>query len=476
MFDKKYLVSRIIVLTVLILLAHYTQGYALLLIIPLMIIAMSQRRHNDVLFYFIFLAVIIIGNKNLISITPFFYIFQRIMFLFFAIASTISMSRSNPSIKALLPLLIYIIYMFVPSAFGWNALISYMKLVLFLIYFFAYFSTSSNLLVGNKLDERKVRSIMLAIAIFYIIGSILLIPFPSISQLREDEYVDKLAAGVEVKSLFKGMTRHSQCLGPVVATTLCLLIGDCLLGVRKWSKIYMVLILGSIYLIYLTSSRTAFGAAVIGIMIVLRLFIKDRVISIRWKKRVLNLAFICGIIFSILLLIIPQFRGGVKHFIVKWSNDDAPVEMNVETVIMSRQRLIDEAMYGFKKSPLLGMGFQVDERVSHIETDNFLSIISAPVEKGVWVTAVLEEGGVIGMILFLWFIVATETKMIRQKAYIGASIFGAFIFANLGEFMFFSLSYTGGYIWAMLFLGLILDVLRNKRSKTCNQMSFYSNI
>jgi len=33
---------------------------------------------------------------------------------------------------------------------------------------------------------------------------------------------------------------------------------------------------------------------------------------------------------------------------------------------------------------------------------------------------------------------------------------------NLGEFSFFSMSYTGGFTWAMVFMGLALDIRKMK--------------
>jgi len=90
--------------------------------------------------------------------------------------------------------------------------------------------------------------------------------------------------------------------------------------------------------------------------------------------------------------------------------------------------------------------------------DEGLVILSAPIEKGVWVTAILEEGGIIGWIIFVMFLCACITKSIRRRAYIGASCLFVFTITNLGEFTFFSMSYAGGFCWAMVFVGLALDL------------------
>ena len=91
-----------------------------------------------------------------------------------------------------------------------------------------------------------------------------------------------------------------------------------------------------------------------------------------------------------------------------------------------------------------------------------LAILSAPIEKGVWITAVLEEGGVIGWAVFVIFLIMCITLSIKRRAYIGASCLFVCMLTNLGEFTFFSMSYTGGFTWAMVFVGLALDLRKMK--------------
>ena len=136
--------------------------------------------------------------------------------------------------------------------------------------------------------------------------------------------------------------------------------------------------------------------------------------------------------------------------------------MTTEAIMSTRQGLIDRSLYYFRKKPLLGNGFQVSEAMSDLKLKGVSSVLSAPVEKGVWVTAVLEEGGVIGWVLFTGFLVVCITASIKRRAYIGASCLFLCTLTNLGEFTFFSMSYTGGFSWAMVFVGLALDVRKMK--------------
>ena len=91
-----------------------------------------------------------------------------------------------------------------------------------------------------------------------------------------------------------------------------------------------------------------------------------------------------------------------------------------------------------------------------------MEYMSAPIEKGVWITAVLEEGGLMGFLLFAGFLVVCFALLVKRHAYIGAGALWVFAVVNMGEFNFFSMSYTGGFEWALVFAAVILDGQRMK--------------
>ena len=111
---------------------------------------------------------------------------------------------------------------------------------------------------------------------------------------------------------------------------------------------------------------------------------------------------------------------------------------------------------------MVGNGFQVSEDMKGLQVG--LSTLSAPVEKSVWISAILEEGGVLGFIIFCGFVVMVWVKLLKWRAYIGLSAFFVLMMTNLGEFTIFSLSYTGGLLWAMVFAGLVLDSVRIRQA------------
>ena len=137
---------------------------------------------------------------------------------------------------------------------------------------------------------------------------------------------------------------------------------------------------------------------------------------------------------------------------------------------------MDNAIANFKESPWIGNGFQVSEDFDHREIVSWKQVLSAPIEKGVWVTAVLEEGGVFGMVLFVTFILTAIFGLLSKRAVIGASALFIFVVSNLGEFTFFSMSYTGGLMWAMVFTGIALDAQRLKEDRFRRQWALQSPV
>lgn len=138
----------------------------------------------------------------------------------------------------------------------------------------------------------------------------------------------------------------------------------------------------------------------------------------------------------------------------------------MEYAMGTRQFLIDAQIYNFKKSPYIGNGFQVSEEMAYTKTTSFKDLISAPIEKGVWVTAVLEEGGVIGFTILVLFFLGAILTMLRRGAYTGVTVLSALVVSNLAEFTMFSMSAMGGLFWALVFIGAAMDTARIKQDQT----------
>ena len=438
-----------------------TGGAGFAIVIPMVLYSVLARKMESLLFWLLVAVCSLIVNPHLVMKGGGFGWMQRGLMLFLGSVMAVNV-MSYPMHGAIRPyagMLFYIAAMVFSSAQGWNPKISYLKLVLFSLIYFAYFGVANQVGINPKVSSRKIRSIMLSIAVLFIFGSIVLVPFPGLSQLKASDFEAGTVDLSSYTSLFMGMANHSQCLGPVVSSLSVILLGDLLFSIKKADVLYIALLVCCPYLVYLTSSRTGMGAFLLGQLFVVWVFMNARGVGSRWRSRVMSVFMTLMTVVLLSFACVPALQEKAVKFAIKFGGDTKHV--TAEQIVSTRQGLMDLAIYNFKKSPLLGNGFQVSYEMKSMKKEG-LAILSAPIEKGVWVTAVLEEGGVIGWTIFVIFLIMCITLSIKRRAYIGASCLFVCTLTNLGEFTFFSMSYTGGFTWAMVFVGLALDLRKMK--------------
>ena len=134
----------------------------------------------------------------------------------------------------------------ISSYVGWVPQISYMKLLNFFVFLLGIWIGTQKL--PNTLEDvYKVRAMFFATAIFFIVGSAALIPFPNVSYLsallayREDGAFAAMEAAHSMQeaiksgsaggydALFCGITYQSQTLAPVVALLFAWFFAICFL-------------------------------------------------------------------------------------------------------------------------------------------------------------------------------------------------------------------------------------------------------
>ena len=275
--------------------------------------------------------------------------------------------------------------------------------------------------------------------------------------LNDPRFVQDIAAGTMV-SLYKGMTWHSQTLGPLMSMFCLFLIGDMLFNVRRADKLYLLMIAICPFLVYRTSSRTAMAVLICGILVLLFMFQASRRIWVSWKSKVMNVSVAIAIPLFVVLFTIPNVRDGAVKFALKYSsNVDSSTHLEMREIMSTRQGLIDEALCNWRRKPLLGNGFQVSEIMQYEKRESLKDYLTAPVEKGVWAAAVLEEGGIIGMILFCLFWIFAVLSLWSGGYCATSSLLLSFVVMNMSEFTIFSMSGVGGFIWALIFVMAILE-------------------
>jgi len=456
--DYKVLADCLLKLLTLVVLTFATRGIGSIVLFVMIVLSLVRRRPDNLFFVILATIAMTMSNSYLVPKTVVsFSVMRGSLLLVAVLLPLLIFGRNAPRpVSPLMLIMLYMGYISVVSLSGWSPVISSLKAFLFVMIFFAFYGVSCLILGDGRVRQSQVRAVVLSIAIYFLFGSVCLIPFPGIGLMRAEE----LLINPDLASLFQGITNHSQCLGPCCAILGTIVLGDLLLGVRRKSWLHIFLLCLVPILIYKTSSRTALGSAMVGGGCIVFLFLQARGIRSRWRSRVLNMTVLLGIVASAVVVASPGARRSATAFLNKRGDLDRSVD--VTSIIEARSGTAESCMANFRRSPFVGNGFQVSEDMSRISLSDFKSLLSAPIEKGfIWV-AILEEGGAFGFAIFVLVMLVMMFKLYQRHAYIGLSTMIVFLVCNTGEFCFFSMSYTGGICWACVFMGVVLDAFRQR--------------
>lgn len=357
-------------------------------------------------------------------------------------------------------LFFYVLYMMVVSLQGWAPMISELKAVLFIVFLTALTQTVS---AANQsgFDIRHIRAGLLAVASFYIFGSIAVLPFPEIGRSMVIQF-----NLTEAKGLYNGLTWHSQTLGPLIALMNALLLTDYLCNLKKRDWLYLSLFAAIPILVYLSSSRTAFLGYLLSILSALFFFSREKQITQAKKSKALVGIVGLFMLAGVFIIAKPGVFLQLEAFLRKTSDVQTMDTGSslTESLTKSRMGLVEMGIYNFKQSPWIGNGFQVSEEMQALDGGSTGLILTAPIEKGVLPVMVLEEGGIIGAFIFLAFIISVYAKFMRLRFTCFLSTFSTFLMLNSGEATFFSTSGTGGVLWMFCFTGLLMDIYRYRNT------------
>lgn len=443
--------------------AKMSDGYALAVVIPIAF-AWGLSRPDRLFYAYVLSMSMVLCNDFFVPKVVAVVVVYRLMIMSVGLLGLlyIIQGRYNRVLNPLLLISPYIGFMFISSLVGWNALVSILKLTLFCGTYLFLFAISSRLLRGGDAEISSARCAVLAMAVFFVIGSVCLIPFPAISLLNKyDLSVDELlATGL---TLFKGMALHSQSLGPMLAVLATFLFADLLFCVVRMDLLYLVLLTFCPILVYKTGSRTAMGTLLAGGLFVFWCLIRERSLPKAWRGRMLRLIVVGSVLLIVLGMCLPSVREKAAQFILKFDKTvTSTSEITLSEVMVTRQGRFDYCLYNFRKSPLIGNGFQVSEEYNNLNVP-ITKLMSAPVEKGFLVGALLEEGGVIGIGLFVAFVILMCWMLLRLKCYVAFCTFCAMLVSNCGEFTIFSMTVAGGFHWTLVFCAVVFDVDRNRK-------------
>lgn len=462
-YDRKALLRYLLMAIATIVFWRVTMGFGAILTSILVLYAISRDKPIEMMFWVLFITLSAAGNRQIFMTNIVSVMTVRItLVVLTAILATrlLGGGREARLMTPFMGILPYIAWECVSSAQGYQPVVSYLKLFLFFSVFLSMYGVANVVNRSTRTNAVLLRSAILALVIIIVVGSVLIIPVPSLSLMVDKGIIDKMLAG-DITSLFQGMTSHSQVMGPMAGIMATFVFADLAFSIKKWDKLYLLLLLCCPVLIHKSSSRTGMGSLIGGIGMVVLLVFRAKGLGSNWRGKLI-MTMIMGVIAgAVAIAALPSVRRGIAAFTLKWDKSGEKT-VTVDEVMSTRQAAIDVSMSNFHKKPWIGNGFQVSEDMEGQERQGLASYLSAPIEKGVWVCAVLEEGGVPGMILFCAWLVVLFYQLISRHAYIGASVFTSFLVANLGEFSMFSMTYIGGFYWTLTFAAVCLDVQRMK--------------
>ena len=304
-------------------------------------------------------------------------------------------------------------------------------------------------------------------------GSILAYFIPSVGYSME---VNKaLAWGIEItgkdvasrvgRKYFNGVMNHSQSLANTVPLYQALLLCDMLLIEKKISRMHLLIIIISPLLLYMSRSRTALMIYIVSIIMIYTFCVPLLKIPSNIKIKIKTKMYVI----LIFILIIATFAQIHTRTLSKWIRKEDNIENDYrsvsEALTSSRMGLVEYNLNDFKLSPIWGKGFQVMNWHDAAYKSKRISLLSAPIEKGVLPLMILGETGIVGTIVFIAFLYSFYSTCIRLKYRVLLCLFTTLLASNMSEASFFSPG-GGNMQWIIAVIGgFCLDLIGKKQEE-----------
>ena len=446
-----------------------TTTYAGYVLFVFVVYTLNQKKIEFAFFAIMLLVALAIMNPIFFVKDRSFYMITRLSLLALAVGLGITTSRQpSPFLRPFHLLYAYIACIMVTSFWGWAPLISLMKAVLFLVFMLALIKGVAAV-VQKGVDIRFVRAAMLAVSCFFILGSIAVIPFPSVGRSMLNTKlafwgIDPLQSNIV--GLFNGLTWHAQTLGPLLAMLNAFLLSDYLCNFRRRHWLYRVLLGGIPVLIYMSSSRTALFGYLLSILAVALFFQGERQTPRIKRQRVLIACVLLGLLATLAVSMHPATSTRLRAYLLKARSTEVATDSDEtvgDSLAASRLGMFQRGLENFRGRPFIGNGFQVSPGMQGYSFREHGFLVSAPVEKGVLFAMILEEGGLLGAFLFFSFLIALYVTYRRLAFTCFLSTFTVFLGLNSGEAAFFSTSGGGGILWMTCFCAMLMDIHRHRQ-------------
>lgn len=310
----------------------------------------------------------------------------------------------------------------------------------------SFFIVGSALLLAagtrTERDVAKLQRWFFSVALTIAVLSLLTAPFPSIGFAF-------------LPGSLQGMFNHPQDAGvfyvPFAAWFVTQIFLQPIRTLPRWLPLIAIVFCG---LIVASSARTAMLATFLSVGVSLAIVIArgNSGPGMRSRGQIVGITLAMGLL-SVGLVASGALTEELQSLVFK---DDAGVAQGEVGAAFAHSRgagMMDQ-LANFRDAPLTGHGFGVYRdgvRGGEESVRRFMGIpISAPAEKGVVFTAVLEETGVIGGLLFYSLLISIVAAAARGRdAKVAAMAIGC-ILVNFGEAIIFSAGGMGLFMWLII--------------------------
>ena len=248
--------------------------------------------------------------------------------------------------------------------------------------------------------------------------------------------------------LLNGILSQSQALGAFLAPFAAASLAQWILARQLTTSIRKITWCAIVGCTLLTLSRTAALATMLGLAFaVIGGAAGNKRAGGADARRALGLVVLLSLVLLVVELATGRVLSSVAHFALKGSQASVG-----EAFEASRGGLVITQLHNFMSSPWIGHGFGVyADGVFPSGVKMFAGIpVSAPVEKGVLPTAVLEETGIVGFVCLAYLIYTLVRSVWRRVSHAVVAMLIACLFVNLGEAILLSPGGMGLHIWLLM--------------------------
>ena len=398
-----------------------------------------------------------IFNRAIVGVSPIFLMTARLGNLFMIAVMMLTGAGFAGRAREKLPIgwmFAYCLVACISSIDGWMPMISYLKIVQFVLFLIGLLFVT-RLLQQSDEGLYQLRCVFMALAIIFLWGSLVSRFVPSIGFSMT---IEKAAGwGIEITgeeitanegmNLFNGMTHHSQMLAPTVAMLATWVLCDMLFVERRFVPFHVGVLFPAPILLYLSRSRGGLLDIVVVMGTIFFACMPRARIAHAVKNKLVQLLLLSAVLLTS-VLIVGQIRNKtLSKWLRKTEDVGGDTRSLKDAFTESRKGLIEYNLSDFKLNPLFGKGFQVIRGMEQAYRAKLITWYSASIEKGVTPYVILGETGLVGAGVFMIFMVAFYGTCLKRRYLSLMTSFTCVLVANLADSTLFSPGGLGGFLW-----------------------------